>query len=65
CEVNTSTWRSLATISSGLCLFFGIFSPPQGDYPYFESDHFNGGGPMALAILAANNNHLRGRRCNK
>jgi hypothetical protein len=24
CESNTSTWRNLATISSGLCLFFPI-----------------------------------------
>src|SRR5829696_1512258 len=45
CQTSTSTWRSLATISSGLCLFLtrdpSSFSSHE---PYFKADHFKGGG---------------------
>jgi hypothetical protein len=38
-----STCRSFETISSALCLFLAI-DVLLGQKPYFESDHFNGGG---------------------
>src|SRR5215213_8954805 len=45
CQTSTSTWRSLATISSGLCLFLtrdpSSFSSHE---PYFKADHLKGGG---------------------
>ena len=47
CDVKTSTWRSFATISSGLCLFLDI-AVLLGKKPYFESDHFSGGGSRCL-----------------
>src|SRR5215218_4643691 len=47
CETSTSTWRSLATISSGLCLFLtrdpSSFSSHE---PYFKADHFKGAGSV-------------------
>src|SRR5918911_254736 len=44
CASRTSTWRSLATISSGLCLFRDIAVLLQAQEPYVGSDHFKGGG---------------------
>ena len=35
--------RSLATISSGLCFFWGILRPPTGPRAYFREDHLSGG----------------------
>src|SRR5918997_3317268 len=45
CETSTSTWRSLATISSGLCLFLTMDPSSFSSHkPYFKADHFKGGG---------------------
>ena len=40
--VSTSTWRSLDTISSGLCLFLDIDPSSSGQYLYLRMDHSNG-----------------------
>jgi hypothetical protein len=43
CAVSTSTCRSLATISSGLCLFLNIDPSSFGSHePYFRMDHLQG-----------------------
>ena len=42
----TSTWRSFATISSGLCFFWGIQTSSYGSIAYFREDHFSGGRPV-------------------
>src|SRR5918912_2630403 len=45
CATSTSTWRSLAIISSGLCLFLDMGPSSFGSHePYFKADHFKGGG---------------------
>src|SRR5215208_6805352 len=45
CATRTSTWRSFATISSGLCLFLDMGPSSFGSYePYLRADHFMGGG---------------------
>ncbi len=43
CAIITSSCRTLATISSGLCLFLGI-SVLRPAISYIRADHFNGGG---------------------
>ncbi|MBN9470185.1 MAG: FAD-dependent oxidoreductase, partial [Bosea sp.] len=43
---STSTWRSFATISSGLCFFCGIMGILQGSKAYFREGHFSGGRPF-------------------
>jgi len=46
CDVSTSTWRSLETISYGLWRFLLIeFSSSRAQYPYFRENHFSGGRP--------------------
>jgi hypothetical protein len=43
CETSTSTWRSLATISSGLCLFLTMDPSSFSSHePYFKADHSKG-----------------------
>src|ERR671913_492047 len=43
CAVSTSTWRSFATISSGLCRFLDIDPSSFGSRePYLREDHFSG-----------------------
>ncbi len=50
----TSTWRSFATISSGLCFFCGIIGILQGSKAYFREGHFSGGRPLrALSTVKA------------
>src|SRR5215212_3892165 len=45
CQTSTSTWRSLATISSGLCLFLTMDPSSFSSHePYFKADHFKGAG---------------------
>lgn len=44
CAVSTSTWRSLATISVGLCIFLPIPGPPQVKSHDPESDHWTWAG---------------------
>src|SRR5215217_6347879 len=47
CATRTSTWRSFATISSGLCLFLDMGPSSFGSYePYLRADHFMGGGSI-------------------
>src|SRR5690606_30608952 len=46
CDNSTSTWRSFATISSGLCFFWGIPTSSYGSKTYFREDHFSGGRPQ-------------------
>src|SRR3712207_9326226 len=47
CATRTSTWRSFATISSGLCLFLDIGPSSFGSYePYLRADHCKGGGSI-------------------
>src|SRR5215213_448204 len=47
CATRTSTWRSFATISSGLCLFLDMGPSSFGSYePYLRADHFMGGGSL-------------------
>src|SRR5215207_9559252 len=44
CATRTSTWRSFATISSGLCLFLDMGPSSFGSHePYLRADHFMGG----------------------
>ncbi len=53
CAVSTSTCRSLATISSGLCLFLDIDPSSFGSRePYLREDHFSGGRPGAVRSAA-------------
>jgi hypothetical protein len=47
CETSTSTYLSLATISSGLYLFLGISVLLDAQTTYFKSDHFNEGGSIS------------------
>ncbi|MCA7960663.1 hypothetical protein LGM14_24475, partial [Burkholderia multivorans] len=49
----TSTWRSFATISSGLCFFWGIPTSSYGSIAYFREDHFSGGRPKVPAVKTA------------
>ncbi len=52
CAVSTSTCRSLATISSGLCLFFDIDPPSFGSREsYLREDHPSGGRPAKFRDL--------------
>jgi hypothetical protein len=45
--------RSFATISSGLCLFWGIPSSSSGPQTWFREDGFSGGRPIPLARFVA------------
>jgi hypothetical protein len=50
CAVSTSTCRSFATISSGLCLFLDIDPSSFGSRePYLREDYFSGGRPGSSA----------------
>src|ERR671913_412549 len=54
CAVSTSTWRSFATISSGLCRFLDIDPSSFGSRePYLREDHFSGGRPSAPRTQSA------------
>jgi hypothetical protein len=59
----------LLTISSVVCLFLAIPSPPHGSKPYFREDHFSGGRPLqpgtiVLADWRRRASEARGRRSN-
>ena len=57
CAASTSTCRSLATISSGLCLFRDIDPSSFGSRePYLREDHSSGGRPAdAFPTFACSN----------
>src|SRR5690606_34395591 len=60
CDNRTSTWRSFATISSGLCFFWGIPTSSYGSIAYFREDHFSGGRPIRAGAAARYpGSHLR------
>src|SRR5215213_3988984 len=65
CATRTSTWRSFATISSGLCLFLDMGPSSFGSYePYLRADHFMGGGSAPREILGwAMAEHLKVGLC--
>ena len=49
CAVSTSTWRSLATISSGVCVLF----LPIDDPPSASASHITGGPLLGGQVTAA------------
>src|SRR5215212_9463655 len=58
CAVSTSTCRSLATISSGLCLFRDIDPSSFGSRePYLREDHSSGGRPADPFLTFACSNY--------
>src|ERR671917_462798 len=53
CAVSTSTCRSLATISSAVCLFLAILASSVWPKPYLREDHFSGGRPQLAELVPA------------
>ena len=49
CAASTSTWRSLATISSGVCAFFRPIRAP----PFASAGHITGGPLLGGQVSAA------------